>query len=121
MSIATQEFHPAEGRGSLSNQVRDHLRQRILRQEWESGSKIPSEFEVVNDYQVARVTIRTALRSLEAQGLIDIRHGSVQYIANFGTSIRRTSRIAFNIRDNQRNGPSPGMVQKKRDTPSHGR
>lgn len=114
MSIATQEFHPAEGRGSLSNQVRDHLRQRILKQEWESGSKIPSEFELVNDYQVARVTIRTALRSLEAQGLIDIRHGSGAYIANFGTSIRAGLQELRSISETIKEmGHRPGMVHRK--------
>lgn len=114
MSIASQKFHPAEGKGSLSNQVRDHMRQRILRQEWESGSKIPSEFELVNDYQVARVTIRTALRSLEAQGFIDIRHGSGAYIANFGTSIRAGLQELRSISETIKEmGHRPGMAHRK--------
>jgi len=114
MSIAIQEFHPAEGKGSLSNQVRDHMRQRILKQEWESGSKIPSEFELVSDYQVARVTIRTALRSLEAQGLIDIRHGSGAYIANFGSSIRAGLQELRSISETIREmGHRPGMTHRK--------
>lgn len=74
--------------GSLGDQVRDHLRKRILNHEWEAGAKIPGEFELAAQYKVARVTIRTALRSLETQGLIDIRHGSGAYIADFGDSVR---------------------------------
>lgn len=74
--------------GSLSDQVRDHLRKRILSHEWEAGAKIPGEFELADQYKVARVTIRTALRSLETQGLIDIRHGSGAYIADFGDTVR---------------------------------
>jgi len=73
---------------SLGDQVRDHLRKRILDYEWMAGSKIPGEFELASQYKVARVTIRTALRSLETQGLIDIRHGSGAYVADFGDSIR---------------------------------
>lgn len=74
--------------GSLGDQVRDHLRKRILSHEWEAGAKIPGEFELAAQYKVARVTIRTALRSLETQGLIDIRHGSGAYIADFGDTVR---------------------------------
>ena len=65
-----------------------HLRKRILNHEWAAGSKIPGEFELAKQYNVARITIRSALRTLENQGLIDIRHGSGIYITNFGDSIR---------------------------------
>jgi GntR family transcriptional regulator len=74
--------------GSLVDQVRNHLRGRILAREWEPAGKIPGEFELADQYGVARVTIRAALSSLEAQGLIDIRHGSGAYIADFGDSVR---------------------------------
>jgi len=73
---------------SLSDQVRSHLRTRILKHEWDAGSKIPGEFELASQYGVARVTIRTALRSLERQGVIDIRHGSGVYVADFGGVVR---------------------------------
>lgn len=88
MSIGFQKNLSKESSGSLADQVRDHLRVRILGHEWEAGGKIPGEFELADQYSVARVTIRTALRSLETQGLIDIRHGSGAYIADFGDSVR---------------------------------
>ena len=88
MSIAFRKNLSKESAGSLSDQVRDHLRKRILSHEWAAGGKIPGEFELASQYDVARVTIRTALRSLETQGLIDIRHGSGAYIADFGDSVR---------------------------------
>ncbi|MEI6406566.1 MAG: GntR family transcriptional regulator [Actinomycetes bacterium] len=88
MSIDFQKNLSKETSGSLADQVRDHLRIRILRHEWLPGGKIPGEFELADQYDVARVTIRTALRSLETQGLIDIRHGSGAYIADFGDSVR---------------------------------
>jgi GntR family transcriptional regulator len=74
--------------GSLVDQVRNHLRARILAHEWEPAERIPGEFELSDHYGVARVTIRAALRSLEMQGLIDIRHGSGAYIADFGGAVR---------------------------------
>jgi len=88
MSIGFQKNLSKGTSGSLGDQVRDHLRIRILGHEWEAGGKIPGEFELAEQYGVARVTIRTALRSLETQGLIDIRHGSGAYIADFGDSVR---------------------------------
>ena len=87
-SIGFQKNLSKETSGSLADQVRDHLRKRILNHEWQAGAKIPGEFELAAQYKVARVTIRTALRSLETQGLIDIRHGSGAYIADFGDSVR---------------------------------
>jgi GntR family transcriptional regulator len=88
MSIDFGQIISKSSAGSLGDQVRDHLRKRILKHEWDAGAKIPGEFDLAAQYKVARVTIRTALRSLETQGLIDIRHGSGAYIADFGDSVR---------------------------------
>lgn len=113
MSIGQNDFRPERGKSSLSKQIRDHMRQRILKQEWEPGTKIPSEFELADEYQVARVTIRTALRSLEAQGLIDIRHGSGAYIANFGSGIRAGLQELRSISETIKEmGFTPGIVYR---------
>jgi GntR family transcriptional regulator len=64
------------------------LRGRVLGGEWERGARLPSETEFATSYQVSRVTVRTALKSLEAQGLVDIRHGAGTFVADFGVSLR---------------------------------
>lgn len=64
------------------------LRARILAGEWTPGSRLPSEQELQATYQVSRVTVRTALKTLEAQGLVDIRHGAGTFVADFGVAIR---------------------------------
>jgi len=64
------------------------LRGRVLGGEWRRGTRLPSETELATSYQVSRVTVRTALKSLEAQGLVDIRHGAGTFVADFGQSIR---------------------------------
>lgn len=79
---------PLGGQGTLTQRLRDVVRARILAGEWQPGEKIPSESELAERYRVSRVTLRTALKSLESQGLIDIRHGSGAYVSNFGTNIR---------------------------------
>jgi len=101
------------GGGSLTNQLRDQLRTRILAHEWGAGKKIPSEFDLAAQYQLSRVTVRTALKALEAQGLIDIRHGSGAYVANFGSSIRAGLQELRSITDTIREmGFEPGMTHR---------
>ena len=86
------------------------LRGRVLAGEWERGARVPSETELAASYQVSRVTVRTALKSLEAQGLVDIRHGAGTFVADFGVSIRaglqELGSITATIREL---GHEPGM------------
>lgn len=88
MSILFKKEISRTSGAPLADQVKTHIRSRILNHEWDAGAKIPGEFDLSAQYGVARVTIRTALRSLEAQGLIDIRHGSGAYVADFGGTVR---------------------------------
>lgn len=84
MSTAKEQFG---GRTSLTRRISDDIRRRILAKEWAPGEKINSESELSATYKVSRVTVRTALKTLEYQGLVDIRHGSGTYVNNFGRSI----------------------------------
>ena len=99
--------------GSVSDFVKEEIRKRILAKEWTPGSKIPSEFELRDQYKVARVTVRTALRSLETQGLIDIRHGSGAYVADFGDEVRAGLQELRSITGTIRQmGHVAGMINK---------
>ena len=86
------------------------LRGRVLAGEWQRGARLPSETELATSYQVSRVTVRTALKSLEAQGLVDIRHGAGTFVADFGVAIRaglqELGSITATIREL---GHEPGM------------
>ena len=86
------------------------MRGRVLAGEWLRGARLPSETELAASYQVSRVTVRTALKSLEAQGLVDIRHGAGTFVADFGVSIRaglqELGSITATIRET---GHEPGM------------
>ncbi|MFY8205179.1 MAG: winged helix-turn-helix domain-containing protein, partial [Actinomycetes bacterium] len=52
------------GRASLTRQISDDIRRRILAKEWAPGEKIHSESELATTYKVSRVTVRTALKTL---------------------------------------------------------
>lgn len=73
---------------SLGRQVREDLRTRILAREWGPGERLPNEAELTQQYRVSRVTVRTALKGLESQGLVDIRHGAGTFVTDFGPEIR---------------------------------
>ncbi len=90
------------------------LRTRILRDEWPRGSRLPSETDLAATYQVSRVTVRTALKTLEAQGLVDIRHGAGTFVSDFGVGIRaglqELGSITATIREL---GHEPGMEWRR--------
>jgi len=59
----------------LSQEVERAIKESIAEQLFKPGEKLPSERELVEQFQVSRVTIREALGNLKAAGLIEIRRG----------------------------------------------
>ena len=59
----------------LSQEVKDAIQASIADARFKPGQKLPSERELVDQFQVSRVTIREALRNLQSAGLIEIRRG----------------------------------------------
>ena len=59
----------------LSQEVKDAIQSSIADATFKPGEKLPSERELVDQFQVSRVTIREALRNLQSAGLIEIRRG----------------------------------------------
>ncbi len=59
------------------------LRQAIIRGEITAGDRLPPERQLAAQLGVNRVTIRTALATLTAQGLVQPRQGSGYTVRNF--------------------------------------
>ncbi len=55
--------------------IRDWLMDRILSSELKQGDKLPSENDLVQQLEASRVTVRQALESLRAEGVVESRHG----------------------------------------------
>ncbi len=72
----------------LHRRLSDRLKQRLVVREWEAGGKLPSETQLAGEYGVSRATVRTAIKLLEAQGLVESRHGSGTYVTSLGPAIR---------------------------------
>jgi GntR family transcriptional regulator len=64
----------------ISEQVRDLLRERIKRREYAVDQRLPSEEALSSELDVSRATIRTALATLAAEGLVIRRQGDGTYI-----------------------------------------
>lgn len=62
-------------RRKLSHEILDRLLARITRGELAPGDHLPSERELMNQYQVGRPAVREAMQALERMGFITITHG----------------------------------------------
>lgn len=63
--------------------IQEQIKQYILENGLEPGSKLPSEIEIAERIGVSRSVVREAMRSLEAVGVIETLHGSGRYLKGF--------------------------------------
>jgi GntR family transcriptional repressor for pyruvate dehydrogenase complex len=59
----------------LSKEVEEQLRKSINAGIYKPGDKLPSERELVDQFQVSRVTVRDALKNLQILGLASVKRG----------------------------------------------
>jgi DNA-binding FadR family transcriptional regulator len=78
----TNRRNPADGlfsrvgNGRLSEEIAERIRAAIVEGRLRPGDRLPSERELTERFGVSRVSVRDALRILEASGLIEIRVGA---------------------------------------------
>lgn len=72
--------------GRISGMIVDQVRELIRQGRLVAGDRLPSERELAEQFGVSRVTVRDALRALEATGLLEIKVG-----ANGGAFLRAPS------------------------------
>lgn len=70
---------------------------RIKSGEYNSGMKLPSEYELSTKFGVSRQTVRRAISNLEHDGLVQSRQGSGNYICDLASSRKSTMIIALII------------------------
>ena len=72
---------------SLTDQVKAHIRQQIVDDEFEGG-RIPPETELASELGVSRTTVRDALTRLENEGAIYRRQGAGTFVNERGLQIK---------------------------------
>jgi GntR family transcriptional regulator, transcriptional repressor for pyruvate dehydrogenase complex len=60
----------------ISQYIIEQIRQAIFEGRLKPGDKLPSEKELVENFQVGKATLREALRALEVLGFLEIRKGA---------------------------------------------
>jgi len=61
-------------------QLADLMRQRVARGAWPQGHKLPSLEELVQEFGVARVTVRQAIELLAREGLVSPQQGRGTFV-----------------------------------------
>jgi len=59
-----------------SSAITDQIRSAIVTGQVREGERLPPERELAEQFGVSRVTVRDALRALEAMGLVEVRVGA---------------------------------------------
>lgn len=77
-----QLFRVMQREESLASRVARELEQLILQNRLAIGERLPSERDLSEQFGVSRTVIREAVRTLSAQGLLEVKTGS-------GTVVRR--------------------------------
>ncbi len=71
-------------RASLTEQIFDSLKEKIVAGKWKAGDKLPSETELAETLGVSRISVRMAIQKLNALGMTETRVGE-------GTFVREVS------------------------------
>lgn len=60
--------------------ISEQLRQQIIDGEYTPGAKLPSESELIEQFQASRITIRRAVANLVRQGLVHTHQGKGVFV-----------------------------------------
>lgn len=74
----------------LYYQLENLLREKIISGEFAEGSRLPTESDLVSQYNVSRITVRQALQALAEEGWIERQQGRGTFVAG-----RRTRQRSF--------------------------
>lgn len=73
-------------KAQVQSQVYDQCKEFIIDGVWKTGDKLPSENQLCELFDVSRVSVRSAIQSLQAQGFIEIKRGEGSFVRNFSIS-----------------------------------
>lgn len=65
----------------LAEQVADRLKEHILDKKLKSGDRLPTETSLASEMHVSRSTVREAIKRLESQNILAVRHGAGTFVA----------------------------------------
>jgi len=66
----------------LASTVSDQIRAMILDGHMPAGERLPTESDMMERFNVGRSTIREAMKQLQAEHVVEIRHGTGTFVAD---------------------------------------
>ena len=66
----------------LAEQVAQRIKDYILEEKLKSGDKLPTETAIAREMGVARSTVREAIKRLESQNILTVRHGAGSFVTD---------------------------------------
>lgn len=86
----------------LYYQLKESLKKRIVSKEWKPGTKIPTESEICEMYDVSRVTVRKALEELQLDGYLDKKQGKGTFVRDTAIEQKLSKFYSFSEELNKR-------------------
>ena len=74
-------------RQGLADELAQRITQLIRKRAYAAGERLPSIAHMAQKFGVGGPTVREALKTLEALGVVDIRHGSGVYVSRVNDSV----------------------------------
>jgi GntR family transcriptional regulator len=78
--LAEHRPHSTRRRGAIYQQIADDLLDRITGGEFIAGGRLPTEQQLITHYQASSTTVRAAIKSLAAAGIVETRHGAGTFV-----------------------------------------
>lgn len=85
----------------LSDAVVEQITARISNGGFSVGERLPSERDLMEQFGVSRASVREALRTLEAQGVLEVRQGLGTFVVTFPTRDSSNFVLVAWLRQNQ--------------------
>jgi len=68
----------------LGEQASERIIQLIIENDWKAGDKLPNEYDLADQLNVGRSTIREAIKALVSRNILEIRRGAGTFISEKG-------------------------------------
>ena len=75
-------IQPVTGQGPLYRQTRDLMIRRIADGDWEPGQRLPSEWDLADEFGVSQGTVRKALNDLADENMVLRHQGRGTFVAS---------------------------------------
>lgn len=116
-----QERDASDASLPLFAQIKSRLRQDILEKRLPAGQKLPSESQLQLAFGVSRITVRQALKELQAEGLVETFNGKGSFVTRPAESSRLGMLVGFNelLRTHGRNVSGRTLSTRTGSAPAH--